>query len=222
MKFLCSVFVMSWSGVIRFHNQRPVARPGQPAGVFVANHSSMIDFIVLQQTNSYAVVGQKHKGWVGWVQDHVLSALDCVWFNRGESKNRRAVAEKLKEHAHDRTRPPLLVFPEGTCVNNRFVMQFKKGVFELDVPIHPIAIKYNNVRGAKLFSTAQKRTSGAWVSERPDVVCVCVSRWCSQVFVDAYWNSRKQSFQMHLFKYVWMCGPRLCAPLNHPRAAAVI
>ena len=56
VKFLCSVFVMSWSGVIRFHNQRPVTLAGQPAGVFVANHSSMIDFIVLQQTNSYAVV----------------------------------------------------------------------------------------------------------------------------------------------------------------------
>jgi glycerol-3-phosphate O-acyltransferase 3/4 len=56
------------------------------------------------------------------------------------------------------------VFPEGTCVNNEYVVQFRKGVFELGVPINPIAIKYN------------------------------------KVFVDAYWNSREQSFAQHLMR----------------------
>jgi len=58
-------------------------------------------------------VGQKHKGWVGWVQDNVLNALQSIWFNRGETKNRKIVAQKLRQHAHDRNRPPLLIFPEG-------------------------------------------------------------------------------------------------------------
>ena len=48
-------------------------------------------------------------------------------------------------HARDPTRIPLLVFPEGTCVNNEFVVQFKKGVFELGVPVCPISIKYNKL-----------------------------------------------------------------------------
>ena len=30
-------------------------------------------------------------------------------------------------------------------MNNEYVVQFKKGVFELGVPINPVAIKYNKV-----------------------------------------------------------------------------
>ena len=59
------------------------------------------------------------------------------------------VADRLRKHAHDPSKAdvPILVFPEGTCVNNEYVVQFKKGVFELGVPINPVAIKYNKVRG---------------------------------------------------------------------------
>lgn len=89
----------------------------------------MIDFIILLQSHPYAVVGQKHPGWVGYLQDMVLSSLNCIWFDRGESNDRRIVAERLNSHAHDQSKAdcPVLVFPEGTCVNNEFVVQFKKG-----------------------------------------------------------------------------------------------
>jgi glycerol-3-phosphate O-acyltransferase 3/4 len=144
-QMLCSVFVMSWSGVIKFHGVRPIAKPSQPAGIFVANHSSMIDFIVLQQSHNYAVVGQKHKGWIAFFQDHVLASLDCIWFDRSDSDNKSLVAQRLAEHAYDASRVPVLVFPEGTCVNNNHVIMFRKTVFDLDVPINPIAIKYNDI-----------------------------------------------------------------------------
>lgn len=81
------------------------------------------------------------------LQDHLLRSLHCVWFDRAEVDNRKVVAERLKEHAGSPTKAnfPLLVFPEGTCVNNEYVVQFRKGVFEYGVPINPIAIKYNKV-----------------------------------------------------------------------------
>lgn len=79
------------------------------------------------------------------MQTKVLSSLQCIWFDRSASQNRKAVAEQLATHANDFNRNPLLVFPEGTCVNNEYVVQFKKGVFELGVPICPVAIKYNEV-----------------------------------------------------------------------------
>jgi len=37
--------------------------------------------------------------------------------------------------------PPILIFPEGTCINNTSVMQFKKGSFEVGGVIYPVAIK---------------------------------------------------------------------------------
>lgn len=150
IQFVCSVFVMSWSGVVKFHGTRPtqtVKEDGTKTlpGVFVANHSSMIDFIILQQSHPYAVVGQKHPGWVGWCQEYLLGCLDPIWFHRGQTRNRKIVAKLLQEHAHDPDKTPLLVFPEGTCVNNEYVVQFKQAVFDLGVPINPVAIKYNKV-----------------------------------------------------------------------------
>ena len=121
INLLSSAFVASWSGVIRIHGLRPTPRPGRPAGIFVANHSSMIDFIVLNQSHPYAVVGQKHSGWVGLMQDHVLCALNPLWFNRGQSKDRREAAALISAHSRNPANNacPLLIFPEGTCVSGK-------------------------------------------------------------------------------------------------------
>eukprot|EP00899_Mesostigma_viride_P000836 jgi/Mesvir1/10753/Mv13822-RA.1 len=161
VEMLCHMFVASWTGVIKYHGPRPSRKPNQ---VFVANHTSMIDFIILEQVTPFAVIMQIHKGWVGFTQKHILSCLGCIWFNRTEYKDRKAVSQKLKEHIADPNSNPLLIFPEGTCVNNEYCVMFKKGVFELGAAVCPIAIKYN------------------------------------KIFVDAFWNSRKQSFTHHLLR----------------------
>jgi len=68
MKY-CAAFVSSWSGVVKYHGLCPKRRAGQ---IFVANHTSMIDMIILEQFRTFAVVGQKHTGWVGMMQDRYL------------------------------------------------------------------------------------------------------------------------------------------------------
>ena len=40
-----------------------------------------------------------------------------------------------------------MIFPEGTCINNTSVMQFKKGSFEVGGVIYPVAIKYDSKFG---------------------------------------------------------------------------
>ena len=149
ISYMSSCFVLTWSGVIRYHGHIPTIPKGPKAPktnfVFVANHSSLIDVIVLQQVKCFSLVGQRHKGLVRFLQDKVLGCLQCIWFDRGEMRDRAIVSKKLSEHAKDPNLNPLLVFPEGTCVNNEHVIQFKKGVFELGVPIAPIAIKYNKL-----------------------------------------------------------------------------
>lgn len=86
-----------------------------------------------------------------------------IWFERAEAKDRSAVAlrfvviclskiilkifiyfffiDRLKQHVSDPKNPPILIFPEGTCINNTSVMQFKKGSFEVGGVIYPVAIK---------------------------------------------------------------------------------
>uniref|UniRef100_A0A453BDD2 Phospholipid/glycerol acyltransferase domain-containing protein n=1 Tax=Aegilops tauschii subsp. strangulata TaxID=200361 RepID=A0A453BDD2_AEGTS len=161
VEMMCSVFVASWTGVIKYHGPRPSSRPYQ---VFVANHTSMIDFIILEQMTAFAVIMQKHPGWVGFIQKTILESVGCIWFNRNDLKDREVVGRKLRDHVQHPDNNPLLIFPEGTCVNNQYTVMFKKGAFELGCAVCPIAIKYN------------------------------------KIFVDAFWNSKKQSFTMHLVR----------------------
>ena len=77
-------------------------------------------------------------------------------------KDRKIVGERMKAHVAAPDTTPLLIFPEGTCVNNEYCVMFKRGAFDLGATVCPVAIKYN------------------------------------KIFVDAFWNSRRQSFTNHL------------------------
>lgn len=67
--------------MIRFHGPRPVPASNR---VWVANHTSMIDYIILCSYSPFAVIMQMHPGWVGFMQTRVLNSLGCLWFNRTE------------------------------------------------------------------------------------------------------------------------------------------
>merc|ERR1712137_860663 len=140
IKLWAQVFVTSWSGVVKYHGIRPRRGADQ---IHVANHTSMIDVIVLQQQFPYAIVGQQHKGGVGFIQNRILKCMGCLWFERSDIKDRQAVGKKIKEHIQNPDHNPLLIFPEGTCVNNRYCVMFKKGAFDLGAKVYPIAIRYN-------------------------------------------------------------------------------
>lgn len=112
--------------------------------IYVANHTSLIDFMVLTQDNGFATVGQSQGGVVGFLQNILLKPLENIWFERFETRDRRLVQDRISKHINDLKNPPLLIFPEGVCVNNEYCVMFKKGVFEIpDVEIVPIAIKYD-------------------------------------------------------------------------------
>eukprot|EP00967_Tisochrysis_lutea_P140322 scaffold256266_cov24-Tisochrysis_lutea.AAC.1 len=46
----------------------------------------------------------------------------------------------MKQHVSSPDSVPLLIFPEGTCVNNEYTVLFKRGAFELGAAVCPIAI----------------------------------------------------------------------------------
>lgn len=94
------------------------------------------------------------------------------------------MAERMKQHVQAADTTPLLIFPEGTCVNNEYCVMFKRGAFDLGATVCPVAIKYN------------------------------------KVFVDAFWNSKRQSFTAHLVSVPqgggWLTSPadwdHFCSP----------
>ncbi|XP_052868910.1 glycerol-3-phosphate acyltransferase 3 isoform X2 [Anopheles cruzii] len=139
------------SSVVNYHNieNRPLN------GICVANHTSPIDVLMLMCDNCYSLIGQRHGGFLGVLQRALARASPHIWFERAEAKDRMFVAKRLKEHVSDPINPPILIFPEGTCINNTSVMQFKKGSFEVGGVIYPVAIKYDPRFGDAFWNSSR-------------------------------------------------------------------
>ncbi|XP_017839689.1 glycerol-3-phosphate acyltransferase 3 isoform X2 [Drosophila busckii] len=140
------------SAVVTYHNEDN--RPSS-GGICVANHTSPIDVLVLMCDSTYSLIGQRHGGFLGILQRALARASPHIWFERGEAKDRHLVAERLRQHVSDPNNPPILIFPEGTCINNTSVMQFKKGSFEVGGVIYPVAIKYDPRFGDAFWNSAK-------------------------------------------------------------------
>ncbi|KAM3727000.1 Glycerol-3-phosphate acyltransferase [Dirofilaria immitis] len=151
---LCGYQILSScvSAVITFNNRENRARNG---GICVANHTSPIDVMVLSTDCTYDLVGQRQGGFLGILQRALSRASSHIWFERGEARDRLFVTEKLKEHVDDTNLLPILIFPEGTCINNTSVMMFKKGSFEVGTTIYPIAMKYDSRFGDPFWNSSQ-------------------------------------------------------------------
>ncbi|XP_035514878.1 glycerol-3-phosphate acyltransferase 3-like isoform X2 [Morone saxatilis] len=140
------------SATIRYHNRENIPKKG---GICVANHTSPIDIVILCNDGCYAMVGQVHGGLMGVIQRAMVRSCPHVWFERAEMKDRHLVTKRLKDHVNDKTKLPILIFPEGTCVNNTSVMMFKKGSFEIGATIYPVAIKYDLKFGDAFWNSSK-------------------------------------------------------------------
>uniref|UniRef100_A0A8D0KUD8 Phospholipid/glycerol acyltransferase domain-containing protein n=1 Tax=Strix occidentalis caurina TaxID=311401 RepID=A0A8D0KUD8_STROC len=101
------------------------------------------------------LVGQVHGGLMGVIQRAAVKACPHVWFERSEMKDRLLVTKRLREHVADKSKLPILIFPEGTCINNTSVMMFKKGSFEIGGTIYPVAIKYDPQFGDAFWNSSK-------------------------------------------------------------------
>eukprot|EP00092_Neocalanus_flemingeri_P018718 GFUD01020273.1.p1 GENE.GFUD01020273.1~~GFUD01020273.1.p1 ORF type:complete len:567 (-),score=108.27 GFUD01020273.1:358-2058(-) len=139
------------SAVITYHHTEN--RP--KGGICVANHTSPIDVLMLASDTAYALTGQKHGGFLGYLQTQLSKASSQIWFQRGEAKDRAYVFNRLRAHVQDPDKLPILIFPEGTCINNTSIMQFKKGSFEVGGVIYPVAIKYDAKFGDAFWNSTK-------------------------------------------------------------------
>ncbi|XP_044761163.1 glycerol-3-phosphate acyltransferase 3 isoform X1 [Coccinella septempunctata] len=146
------IFARSFIGYINIHNKQ--YRPAN-ASVCVANHTTPMDVVILSTDNCFSLIGQSHGGFLGLLQRALARASPHIWFERSEVRDRHAVANKLKEHVSNPNNPPILIFPEGTCINNTSVMQFKKGSFEVESVIYPVAIKYDPRFGDAFWNSSR-------------------------------------------------------------------
>lgn len=116
--------------------------PWKGAAVIVANHSSLVDILVLYglyrpfKWVSKAELGRvPFVGWMLWINDYVL-------VRRGDRDSIRDMLEHCRRHLSNGC--PLLLFPEGTRTLDGKLLPFKEGGFKLareaGVPVIPVAV----------------------------------------------------------------------------------
>ena len=118
-------------------------------------HTLPIDVIVLASDGYYATVGQMHGGLIGLIQRAMVKTCPHIWFERLEVKDRHLLAKRLTEQVQDISQLPILIFPEGICINNTSVMMFKKGSFEIGATVYPDAIKYDHQFGNAFWNSSK-------------------------------------------------------------------
>uniref|UniRef100_A0A4W3K6M8 Glycerol-3-phosphate acyltransferase 4 n=1 Tax=Callorhinchus milii TaxID=7868 RepID=A0A4W3K6M8_CALMI len=146
------ICVRALTAIIHYHDSENKPQNG---GICVANHTSPIDVIILASDGYYAMVGQIHGGLMGVIQKAMVKACPHVWFERSEVRDRNLVAMRLTDHIRDQAMLPILIFPEGTCINNTSVMMFKKGSFEIGATVYPVAIKYDPRFGEAFWNSSK-------------------------------------------------------------------
>ncbi|XP_062333646.1 glycerol-3-phosphate acyltransferase 4-like isoform X2 [Osmerus eperlanus] len=146
------ICVRALTAIITYHHSENKPKNG---GICVANHTTPIDVIILANDGCYSMVGQTHGGLMGLVQRAMVKSTPHIWFDRSEVKDRHLVAKRLYDHVSDKTKLPILIFPEGTCINNTSVMMFKKGSFEIGCTVYPVAIKYDPRFGDAFWNSSK-------------------------------------------------------------------
>lgn len=156
----------------RFHNtqHRPVM------GICVCNHTSPLDVLVLMSDAHYTVTGQIHDGIMGMFQRALSRISPQMWFDRRQLGDREALGMILRQHGGSADRPPILLFPEGTCVNNTAVMQFKKGSFAVSDVVYPVAIRYDR-RFGEAFWNSSRHTMLRYMVMVVSSWCICCDVW---------------------------------------------
>lgn len=116
--------------------------------IFVANHTTYMDYIVLSShAYSHVAVAQRTAGLMGFFMSLLQGS---VQFERRSRQNRTETKSRLEALTGTGS---VLVFPEGTCVNNEYTVMFQKGAFQMGIPVCPVAVKYNKSLGDPYWNT---------------------------------------------------------------------
>lgn len=158
-----------WAIGVRMKHHGTKHRP-ETSHVYVSNHTTYMDYLILSSYRfSHSVIAQRQGGFMSMLLKLVSGS---VQFERKQRSNRKEVKEEIRELTQ---KTSIIVFPEGTCVNNEYTVMFQKGAFELGVAVYPVAIKYNKKIGDPYWNTRKQTFTKHLI--------YLISRWYTEVSV---------------------------------------
>ena len=122
---------------------RTVGEPLPGATMFVANHVSWVDIVVLHSTRMMGFVAKREiAGWplIGWM----AARADTIFHQRGSQESLGGVLQAMMRRLREGR--SVGVFPEGRTRDGHAVGPFHARIFlaavEAGVPVQPVALRY--------------------------------------------------------------------------------
>jgi lysophosphatidylcholine acyltransferase/lyso-PAF acetyltransferase len=114
--------------------------PNEKYSLLISNHLGFYDIVLNMALNSAGFLAKFE------VKDYLLvgtiaQGINCLFVKRESEEDRMRTFAQLEQRQKDfyegRSLTPLLLFPEGTTTNGKYILKFKRGAFYHLLPIKP-------------------------------------------------------------------------------------
>lgn len=136
----CILFSFGYQWIKR--KGRPA--PREVAPIVVSNHVSYIDPIFFFYELFPTIVASDSHDSMPLVGT-IIRAMQVIYVNRFSSSSRKNAVNEIKRKASCKRFPRVLLFPEGTTTNGKFLLSFQMGAFIPNKPIQPVIVRYPHV-----------------------------------------------------------------------------
>ncbi|KAK9742888.1 hypothetical protein RND81_03G203400 [Saponaria officinalis] len=133
----CILFSFGYQWIKR--KGRPAPRDKAP--IVVSNHVSYIDPIFFFYELFPTIVASESHDSLPFVGT-IIRAMQVIYVNRFSPASRKNAISEIKRKASCNRFPRVLLFPEGTTTNGRFLLSFQMGAFIPGYPIQPVVVRY--------------------------------------------------------------------------------
>ncbi|XP_072969123.1 lysophospholipid acyltransferase LPEAT2-like [Typha angustifolia] len=123
-----------------------IKRKGRPASrelapVVVSNHISYIEPIFFFYELFPTIVASESHDSLPFVGT-IIRAMQVIYVDRFSAASRKNAVTEIKRKASCNSFPRVLLFPEGTTTNGRFLISFQLGAFIPGYPVQPVIVRY--------------------------------------------------------------------------------
>ncbi|EGZ12538.1 hypothetical protein PHYSODRAFT_248962 [Phytophthora sojae] len=109
--------------------------------VIVSNHLTFFDGLYIFTLLSPSIAMKTDVANLPLIS-RIVQMIQPILIDRGTADGRKRAMNDITSHVADPSKPPLLVFPEGTTSNQQALTKFKVGSFVSGVPCQPVVLRY--------------------------------------------------------------------------------
>ena len=114
--------------------------PNEKYSLLISNHTGFYDMIINMSIHSCGFLAKDETKYYPFVGT-IAKGINCLFVKRESEEDRAKIFVEIEKRQKDfyegNILTPLLIFPEGTTTNGKYILKFKKGAFYNLLPVKP-------------------------------------------------------------------------------------